>query len=57
MTERPKPPCPRCGSIAAVVDYGRLDDDDNLPPGVEEGYVPFACWACRYQWIGDWDDD
>jgi len=48
------PKCPKCSKKdQVVVDYGSVDDDQNLPEEVKFYHqVPFSCWNCGYDWFG-----
>lgn len=42
--------CPNCGSLNTAIDYGLVDDDDRLPPEVQEGGTFYFCFRCAHEW-------
>lgn len=46
--------CIRCGSSNTSVDYGTVDDDENIPEEVKSGGVPIICMDCGTGFIGNW---
>lgn len=51
---RPEP-CHRCRSSNTTVDYGQVDDDDNLPEPVRGGSIPIVCGDCGHSFYGNWE--
>ena len=44
--------CPLCPSKDISIDYGLVDDDNNLPDKVSQGgETPFFCWNCGHEWF------
>lgn len=44
--------CPICHSQDFSIDYGLVDDDNNLPDEVSQGgETPFFCWYCDHEWF------
>lgn len=46
--------CPRCGSAATSVDYGSVDDDNQIPAAVKAGKIPAYCESCGHHFYGNW---
>lgn len=53
-TSRQVEPCQKCRSTATSVDYGVVDDDNNLPEPVKAGKLPAYCTTCGHHFFGDW---